>query len=173
MPEARRDSPAPWITAAVAGVVLAGLVVIYFALLVPYRRDHAPGGFSSTETSAVTAAGTEAANVLSYRRANFNADFQRALDGATGSLRSDLLNQKKRTLQSLTAGKYDLNAVVTNRALVGPAGTKGAKSYIVLVTVNGFQSTQPAIPKQSTLQLTVVQSGSKWLVSDIRSIGIS
>ena len=67
----------PWITAAVAGVVLAALLLVYFAFLLPARDDkndpsNAVGGLSNTEKQAVVAAGTETANLLSFRRAQFS-----------------------------------------------------------------------------------------------------
>ena len=88
MSPSRRASLAPWIVAAVAGAVFVALLVVYYVVLVPYRKDHTTGQFTSAEKSAVTAASTETANLLSFRRAQFDADYARALRGTTGSLRS-------------------------------------------------------------------------------------
>ena len=46
MTQARRESQAPWIVAGIAGMVLVALVVVFFAVLLPYRRDHRPGASS-------------------------------------------------------------------------------------------------------------------------------
>ena len=68
----------------------------------------------------MAAAGTEAANQLSYRRASFPADYARALAGATGKLAGDIRAQKDAILQTMTQGKFDLSAKVQHTALVGP-----------------------------------------------------
>src|SRR4051794_12745676 len=99
MAEPRRTSLAPWITAAVAGVVLIALLLVFFLWLRPDERDadrdHAralqnSGQLTSVEKAAMTAAGTEMVNLVTFSRAHFEADFQRALNGATGALRSDV-----------------------------------------------------------------------------------
>ena len=64
MSPSRRASLAPWIVAAVAGAVFVALLVVYYAALVPYRKDHTAGEFTSSEKAAITAASTETANLL-------------------------------------------------------------------------------------------------------------
>ena len=171
MSEARPPSRAPWVVAAVAGVVLAALLVVFFALLEP-DRGHVAGALTSQEKSVVAAAGTEAANVLSYRRAHFNQDFQRALDGATGAMKSDLRSQRAATLSAMTQGKFDLSARVDRAALVGRPDKGSANSYVVLVALDGFQSTAPGVAVPSRLEVTVERVGGKWLVSGIDSVGV-
>lgn len=174
MSEARPVSRAPWIVAAVAAVVLAALLVVFFAVLQP-DRDRVVGGLTGQEKDVVASAGTEAANVLSYRRAHFAADFQRALDGATGALKTDLRSQRAATLNAITQGKFDLSARVDRAALAGrpDSGSSGsANSYLVLVSLNGFQSTAPGVAVPSHLEVTVEKVGGKWLVSGIKSIGV-
>jgi hypothetical protein len=170
MSPSRRASLAPWIVAAVAGAVFVALLVVYYVVLVPYRKDHTAGQFTSAEKSAVTAASTETANLLSFRRAQFDADYARALRGTTGSLRSDVSAKKAATKSTLVTGKFDLSARITHTALVGPSGKNG---YIVLVTVNGYKSTTPAVPTQQNLQVTVQKVKGSWLASDVRNVGIS
>src|SRR3954454_25229300 len=101
------SSRAPWITAAVAGVVLIGLLFTYFAFLRGDVRDadrkreaarHAiVGDISAEETQEVNAAATEMLNLLTFRWAHFEDDLQRALRGGTGDLRSDVTKNKKDT----------------------------------------------------------------------------
>ncbi len=121
MPESRRASAAPWIVAAVAGAVLVALLVTYFVALRP-AQDDVVGDLTAAEGAAVDAAGTEMANLLSFRRAHFDADFQRALAGATGALKSDVQSKKDVTLSTMTKGKFDLVGAVTHKALEGPVG---------------------------------------------------
>jgi hypothetical protein len=171
MSQPRRSTSAPWIAAGIAGVVLVGLLAVYFFVLRPDEDDVA-GGLNSEERTAMSAAGTEAANVLSYRRSHFAADFQRALSGATGNLAGDLRQQKSNTRKTINDGKFDMSATVTHTALEGPAGKSG-HAYTVLVTLNGYRSNAPNQPTPSQLALTVQLVRGKWLVSDVENIGVS
>jgi hypothetical protein len=172
MPESRRGSPAPWITAAVAGAVLVALVVVYFVALRPAQAK-VNGDLTGTETSAMNAASGEMANLLSFRRAHFEADYQRALAGATGSLKSDVAKNKAGTLTTMTKGKFDLVGKVTHKALEGPADSGKTIGYVVLVTVNGYRSTTLDQPVQQSLEVTVVRSKGKWLASFVKNIGVN
>jgi hypothetical protein len=171
MPEARRATGAPWITAAVTAAAMIAAVVTYFVVRNPADASAKQSAFTTAESAAVTAAGTETANLLSFRRAKFEADFKRALDGATGSIKTDIQGKKATTLKTMTDGKFDLAADVLHTALVGPADK--AAGYVVLVSLNGFKSTQKNLPTQQNLQVTVVNQRGKWLVSDVTSIGVS
>ncbi|MDQ1753177.1 MAG: hypothetical protein QOE71_4233 [Pseudonocardiales bacterium] len=172
MPESRRAPAAPWIAAAVAGAILVALLVTYFVALRP-AQDKVNGDFTSTESAAVNAAATATTNLLTFRRAHFAADFQRALSGTTGSLRSDISDKKAATLSAMTKGKFDLSATVTHRALQGPAESGKQNSYIVLITVNGYQSKSKNIPIPQNLQVTMVKVKGKWLASDLSNIGVT
>jgi hypothetical protein len=171
MPESRRASTAPWIAAAVAGAVLVALLITYFVALRPAQSE-VNGDLTATETAAVNAAAGEMVNLLSFRRAQFDADYQRALDGATGSLKSDVQKNKSVTKSTMTKGKFDLVGKVTHKALEGPANSGKTKGYVVLVTVNGYRSTTMDQPVQQSLEVTVVQSKGKWLASDVTNIGV-
>ncbi|WP_375480846.1 hypothetical protein [uncultured Jatrophihabitans sp.] len=158
-----------------AAVALLALILVYVLVLVPDKKDQKAsaadvGGLTTAEKQAVVAAGTEAANLLSFRRATFDADYQRALDGATGSLRSDVASKKALTKKSLTTGKFDLGATVTHQALEGPI-EKGGNGYLVLVTVNAYRSTTTTAPVSQDLEITMVETAGKWLASDVQSIG--
>jgi hypothetical protein len=192
MTEARRESPAPWIVAGIAGVVLIALVVVFFAVLLPDRRDQHPsvktshgqvvpqpgssgqplGALTAQETAAMAAAGTEAANLISYSRKDFAADYARALAGATGKLKTDVADpQRKKALQqTLTQGKFDLSAKVQHTALVG--STDHGDGYDVLVTVYGYKSTALDVPIPQNLSITVVNVNGKWLASDFTLVGV-
>ncbi|HEV7203619.1 MAG TPA: hypothetical protein VGN18_03355 [Jatrophihabitans sp.] len=165
-------SAAPWVIAGVAAVVFAVLFYLYYSVLPDYKNSHTPGDLTATEQRAVTAAATETTNLLSYRRANFDADFQRAVDGATGGLKTDIQGKRAATLAAMTKGKFDLTARVTNQALEGPTD-KGGTGYIVLLTVNGYQSTQPQVPNQQSLRVTVVDVKGQWLATDVQNVSVS
>jgi len=172
MADSRRALTAPWIVSAVAAAVLIATLLVYFLVLRP-DEDNVPGAFTSSETAAMNAAAQEIVNTLTYTRAHFDADFQRALDGTTGDLRTDVSKNKADTLAAMTQGKFDLSAQVTHKALVGPVSSGKQQGYVVLVTVNGFQSNAKDAPKPNDLEVTVVKVKGKWLLSGITSFGVT
>jgi len=183
MPANDRAPRAPWITAAVAGLVLIGLLVTYFAALRGDVRDAdrqraanrhlVQGDLNAEENRAVDAAATEMVNLVSFRRAQFAQDWQRALDGVTGGLRSDVAKNEKQTQAAMDKGKFDLSGKITHKALEGPVASGRTRGYTVLVTVEGFRSTAPDTPLQQNLEVTVIRQGKRWLASDVNNIGIS
>ncbi len=121
----------------------------------------------------MTAAATEAVNVITFSRKTFDADFARALDGTTGALKSDLTGKKALTLSTMTSGKFDLKGTVGASAYVGPADP--GKGVYVLVTVNGFQVADAANASTNSVQrfeMTMVKVGKSWLASNLNSVGI-
>src|SRR5439155_12649434 len=108
----------------------------------------------------------------SYRRTSFDADWQRALSGATGAFAADLRRDKQTTLKNMTDGKYDLSAKVTHVALEEQVDSGDHHGYVVLVTMNGYLSNAPTVPKPSQLAVTVENVNGKWLVSDVKSVGV-
>lgn len=173
MSEPRRHGWAPWIAAAVAGAVLAALLIVYFVVLLPYRRDHPVGGFTSSEVDAMEAATVELNNVGALAgKGDFGINYSRALAGATGPFRQDLISERAQAQRNL-AGK-GVTAQVTHRGLIGPVDTANQHGYVLLMTLAGPQSSIASLllaPQQVTV--TVVNEGGKWLVSDIRSAGIT
>jgi hypothetical protein len=177
-----RASSAPWIAASIAGVVLVALALVYFLALRPAERDadakraaadKQAGQLTATEARAMDAAATEMLNLVSFRRAHFDADFQRAVDGATGALRSDVAKNRAATLKTMTNGKFDLYGRLTHKALEGPVDSGSKHGYVVLVTINGYRSTAPAAPVQQNLEVTVLDINGKWLASDVTNIGVT
>jgi hypothetical protein len=181
MAQPRRTSLAPWITASVAGVVLLALLLVFFLWLRPDEKDadsgapQAVGQLSSTEVDAMNAAATEMINLVSFSRDSFDSDFQRALDGTTGALQQDVKDKRAKTLEAITEGKFDLFGKVTHKALSDavPATDDHGPGYVVLVSINGFRSTNPTVPIPQNLAVTVVDVDGKWLAADVTYIGIS
>ncbi len=169
----RKPSAVPWLVAAGAGVVLAALLLLYFAFLLPSKGNTDDiGGLTSDERSAITAAATRASDIVSISRANFDKDWARAVDGTTGTLKTQLLKSKAATKAQLVAGKYDIGATVTHTALEGPT-VKGAKGYIAIVSLEGFRSTAKQATVPNDLEVTVVRSHGKWLAIDVSAINLA
>jgi hypothetical protein len=164
-----------------AGAAFVALLLVYLVALRPDERNanaeraaaqRQLGQLTSTESDAVNAAATEMLNLVTFRRAHFAADFQRALNGATGSLKSDVSKNRAQTLNAMTKGKFDLTGKITHKALEGPTGAGKQHGYVVLVTINGYRSSAPDQPVQQSLEVTVVPVNGKWLASDVTNIGI-
>jgi Mce-associated membrane protein len=167
----------PWILAGVLAVVAVVLTVLLFVVVYPARDDHKDSSdasaFNSTEQAAVSAATTQTINMLTYSRKSFDADFARALAGASGQLKSDLQKDKANTLKQLTTNKFDIKAQITDTALESGSASKG---YLVLLVANGYRvddagTSSAAIPKR--IELTMVKVGGKWLASDPQGIDLS
>ena len=180
MPETARRATAPLITAVVAGVVAVALAVVFFAVVLPNHDDSNTSGHAATtgaltvrERTAMNAAETEAVNLQSFRRAHFEADWARALKGATGALHSDLISRKASTKQVLVSKKIDLAADAQNVALVGP--TDSGSGLQVIVTMNGYavEGQNRQLTAVQRLLLTMVQKNGTWLAADVSQRGLS
>ena len=172
MPARRSGGSAPWVTAAIAGAVLVALLVVYFVVFLPYRRDYAPGQLTSAEQAAMTAATTELDNIGALGGKNFDTNYTRAIAGATGAFKHDLITERSTAKKNL-AGR-SATAVVTQRALVGPVSGSGTSGYELLMNLSGPQSSiASALLAPQQVNVTIVNQGGKWLVSDIRSVGIT
>lgn len=172
MPDVRR-ALAPWIAGGAAALLMIASVLAYVFFRADNQANGGPRAFTTDEQAAVTAAGTEMANLLSFSRAHFDADFKRALAGSTGAIKTDIEGKRTVTLQTITKGKFDLSADVTHSALAGPATSSDkSKGYVVLVSLNGYKSSQKNLPTQQNLQVTVVQQHGKWLVSGVCLIAV-
>lgn len=172
-----RASRAPWLTAAVLAIVAAALAVVLFVVVYPARDRHQnagpAAGFTADEQAALKAASVQTVNLLTYSRAHFDADFARAMAGVTGQLKSDLEADKAKTLQQLTANKFDIKATVSDVALEGGSVSKG---LLVLVVASGYRvddkgTTSAAVPKR--IELTMVRSHGTWLASNLQGIDLA
>jgi Mce-associated membrane protein len=171
MTETRNSSGVvPWLTAGILGVLAIALALTLAMFIVP-NRGQVKGQLTSTEKSAVTAAKQELINVLTYSRRTFDADYARALNGATGPLRDDLAKKKALTFQALDAGKIDLKGKVTAAAFAEQSGG----NMVVLLSATGFTVGADGVPVPKSIdrfELTMVKVNGKWLMSDFRNVGL-
>ena len=161
----------PWLVAGILAVVAAALGVTVFAVL-PGSKEHRQNSvgnssLSGQERAAMQAARIETVNLLTYARKSFDADWARAMAGATGQLKSDLQTDKATTQQNLTKNKFDVTATVTDVGLVGGDTRSG---FQVLVVASGHRvddSGTPSAAIPSRIQLTMTKAAGKWLASDL------
>src|SRR4051794_37720044 len=173
--QTRARGNAPWVAAAVLTVVVALLALALVRVrAVADDNDRNAGtaaGPTSDQLEAVQAGATEAANLTTLTRKNYSGDFARALAGASGNLRKDLLAHKKSYLSAMTSGKFDLKATVVESAFEADSAGK----VTMLVTLNGTHVVdgQPnSVASVQRLELTMVSAGGKWLATDFTSVGV-
>jgi hypothetical protein len=164
----------PWVVAGVLALVAAARAVLAFGYLpgARHHREQTAGNsaLTSDEQAAITAARIETTNLLSYSRKSFDADWNRALAGAGGQLKSDLVQDKQTTLDQLTKGKFDVTATVTDAAIAGGDGKHGIQ---VLVVASGHRSNDPASAVPSRIELTMTRIGGRWLATDLQGVELS
>jgi hypothetical protein len=167
----------PWIVAAVMSAVAVALAVVVVTVVLPARHRHqraaAQVGLTALEHEAVDAASKQAVNLLSYRRADFAADYARTVAGATGALKSDLQNDTKKTtlLNQMVAGKFDLQGQVTASAFEDSNGA----NYAVLISASGYQVPDGAartLASSNRFEIIMTKVGNNWLASDLQSVGL-
>lgn len=169
----------PWLAALVLALLCAAIAVVlpHVHAVSARARDAAAASAGhvavpTDDQKAVLAGATEAANLLTYSRKSFDADWNRALDGATGTLRSEHSKRRDDVDQLLTKGKIDWKAQVEQSALESVADNG---SVLVLVTVNPYtvdDKGNRSVPATQRLELTMVKSGDRWLASNLTQVGI-
>lgn len=165
------SSRAPWIVAAVLGVVAIALgVVLLTGVFATHRNSAVNPAFTSSEQTAVDAAKQFVINQFTYTRANFDKDFARALNGATGSVKSDLSKNEAQLKSLMTTGGFDLSGQVTDAAL-----SDSVKNNVdVLVSAVGYHVTSAGQTPATTarFKVTMTKTGGKWYASNLTTIGL-
>lgn len=127
---------------------------------------------SADLTFAAEAGRAEVVNTLSYGRATFAADEQRALDGAIDPLRSQIARTAHDTKTALAAGHYDLSGTVTGVAIQSAQGTR----VELLVAATGYQVAENGTRSPDTdgrYEVSVVMAGGRWVTRSITPIEAS
>jgi hypothetical protein len=126
-----------------------------------------PGG--ADLAVAAEAARSEVVNLLSYRRASFDADLQRALAGATSPLREQIQKNAADTQAAMTKGKYDLSGTVTALAVV----RADADTVTMLIAADSSRladgGTAPNVT-QERYEVTVTRTTDSWAASRVSSV---
>jgi hypothetical protein len=168
--DARTESRAAWLTAAVLGVFVvllgAGLVVLLIV-----HDHHANPGLTAREQAAVDAASREMVNLQSFRLANFDADFARASGGLTGDLLKALDGKKTSLLDSLKKSKQDTSCSVTQAAFQQSTGNDA----LVLMTMNNYRvdaTGKKTLFTSGRFKVTVSNVKGAWLASNLTSVGL-
>lgn len=109
-----------------------------------------------------------AAAITTFRRSTFERDFAYALSMLTGPLLADVRDTKRSTLHTMRSGGFDLHGEVLASAVESATPVH----VEILVALNGYRSTSNT-PVPQHLEVTVENIGGRWLLSDVKNIGVS
>lgn len=157
----------------VALVLVAALFAGAMVALWSATRPDPIAGLGSSQQAAIDAASQAAVNLQTFRRASFDEDFANALASLTPDYGQQQFADRKDALQKqLTAGKRDASATVQSAGLVSSTATQA----VVLVVTTTVQTADDGTSTPfvfSRLQLSLQLIDGKWLVSDLKSVGLS
>jgi hypothetical protein len=160
-------------------VALAGAVAVLTVLALVLGvwkiafSDKPSARLNKNEQAAVDAGKQEAINIQTFRVKSFEQDFSSAAAGMTPKLAAEILNpRKKDLLDGLKRIKEDGGASASGAALL----SMKANTAVVLVAVDSLRI--DAAGKTTTFavnrfMLTMELTGGKWLMSDLKQVGLS
>lgn len=118
---------------------------------------------------AAEAARSEVVNLLSYRRAHFDADYNRALGGAAEPLRSDIAAHADDTRRSVTDGGYDLSGAVT--AVGVERATNDTAVLLVAATGSRIDADgAESVVADGRYEVTVIRVGDAWYAGQVAPV---
>lgn len=118
---------------------------------------------------AAEAARSEVVNLLSYRRAEFGTDLQRAIDGATSPLREQIQKNASDTEAAMDHGSYDTSGAVTAIAVV----RADSDTVTLLVAADSSHVADGAESPSVTherYEVTVTRTAQGWAASRVSSV---
>jgi hypothetical protein len=112
---------------------------------------------------------SEVVNLLSYRRADFDLDLQRALAGATVPLSDDIQSNAASTRAAMISGHYDLSATVT--AIAVKSTSAGSVTLLVAADANRVPdgAVQPVLT-HPRYEVTVTRTLQGWAASAVTPV---
>lgn len=157
---------ARWGVAALAVCLVAVLAACVLAAV----TTRAAGADVRAGDSALAAAKTSAATILSYDYRHLDADFGQAAALTTGSFRTDYQATTAKAVKQLAT---QTQAVVVARVVAGGVVSSTADRATVLLFVNQTTTSNRLSAAKTDLnrvQLTMTRSGSRWLVSALKAL---
>jgi Mce-associated membrane protein len=151
-------------------VEVAGLIVIVAlaaALIVSQVQLSNQDSTNLDRSGAVAAAKTDAINVATYSYLHLHRDFGRVEAAATPSFRRSFIRSSDSLSKVLVQYKATASAKVVRAAIESISGSKA----VVLLFVNQSvaNSTQQGVSTDdSRIVVTLVRSGNRWLLQDLK-----
>ena len=181
-------SRVPAIVAAAFLALTIALVVVLFSVIRPDRNDNSSGssgasnpsssstdvpsgGLATEQQRVVDAATIEVKNIFTYARKSYDADYQRAIDGATGGVKTDLESNKAKLLAQMQSGKFDLEGAITGAAFEEIQGNQA----VVLISAQGYKlpdGAERTLASAARFEVTLTLVGNRWLASGLTSVGL-
>ncbi|HEU5271583.1 MAG TPA: hypothetical protein VFU36_16770 [Jatrophihabitans sp.] len=159
-----------WLLGGLLVVVVAAAAVL--AVVRTSGRHAGAAELTAAENAAVSAARQEAINIQTYRRSNFDADFQAALNGLTVTKQTQWEANKATLKAQLDSQKIDSAATVSGAGLVSFSGNTA-----VVVVASDTQRVdakgKTTTTAQNRFQITMKLVNGKWLMDDLESVSIS
>jgi len=122
--------------------------------------------------SAVHAGAQETVNLLTYGRATFAADFQRAIEGLDAALAGQQRAKQAQLQSTMTSGGFDYRGTVSALAVVSAAPS----SVELLELADGYQQTdsgQRILSSSLRLDVQVDFEQGRWLVTRFQPVASS
>ncbi|MEO6885534.1 MAG: hypothetical protein ABI232_04495 [Jatrophihabitantaceae bacterium] len=126
-----------------------------------------PGGTALNQ--ATTAGVREVVNLLSYRRSDFDGDFQRALNGLTTDLAQQQQASKGSIQNVMTNGGFDLVGTV-GAAAVSAAGDDSVTLIVLSHSTRVDDRGMATMISSTRYQVALTRTGGKWLVSQFTAL---
>ena len=155
-------------TAAISLIVLGVLGAASLVLALVVLARPAGPSLSVDEQAALSAGRRLVADLTTYHRATFDADWDRAVAGTTGGLRAEELAARDTTRAALTKYEFDIKGVVV------AAGVESATPATVVLSVlqNGYRvdAGKDTLTSTNRLQVTVTKVQGRWLLSAVTNV---
>ena len=171
--EAPRTTSSRWVRALVLVpvVLLAALIgaLIWLAL-----RIHSYDARDSARKAALSAAQSEATNLMTISYRTANRDLDRIINGATGQFRSQFETQQKQFPDVLAKAKSVATGQIITSALVSLHGSTARVVIAIDQTVSNAQTTaahQTEQLKHYRIVMTLKRIHGRWLASDVAFAG--
>lgn len=143
------------------------MVVLAGALITTTLQLRHRNAVDTARTSALSSAKVYAVALASYDYKNLDQDFGAVLADSTPTFRQSF-SQSSNALKSVLI-KYDATAKATVVAAGIVSASTGRAVALVFLNQTVTNTTQkgPATTDQSRLEITLLHSGSKWLINNV------
>lgn len=164
-PPARSRLIVPVLLGLLLCALLAGIVVTVRDTQAAHRRDAA-------RQAALQAARQQAVNMTTISYQTADRDLGRIIAAATGTLKTQFAAQQKSFPDVLRKQKSISVGTVLAAGVAGQTGSKVEALVAVDAAVRNATSGSEAVVKHYRMDMTLVRSGGRWLVSEVAFAGL-
>jgi Mce-associated membrane protein len=154
------------LVAEIAGLAL--IVVLAVALVVTLVQRSGGGSDDSGRASAIAAAKAYATDVSTYDYRHLARDFGRVEAESTPAFRSSFVHSSDGLSKVLTEYKATATGKVLRAGVVSATANQAVVILFVNQTVANTAQTSGPTTDDSRIQVTLVRSGNRWLLSELK-----